>query len=208
MRYLDVTLPLSSELTVYPGDPLVRVTVWSSIAQNAEFNVSAIALGSHTGTHVDAPRHCFDGAATVDTLPLDVLCGPAALIDAKPAGEHAEAPLSLPELPEGATRLLLRTRGGAGWDSDSALGGPGLDEHSALRLIRHGVRLVGIDRLSIAAGAATLPVHRLLLEAGVVILEGLDLSHAPPGRYGLLCLPLKLANGDGAPTRVVLTEEN
>ena len=208
MRFIDVTLPIAPGMPVYPGDPAVAITPWSSITDEAEFNVSALQLGSHTGTHVDAPSHCFTGAPSVDTLPPEVLCGPAHVLDAQSDGRGGSGQtVSVPELPPGCTRLLLRTRGREGWTVRKEIEGPGLDEDTASRLIDHGVRLVGIDRLSIAAGTATLPVHRLLLAAGIVILEGLDLREAPPGRYGLLCLPLKVAGCDGAPARVLLTSE-
>jgi arylformamidase len=205
MRWIDVTVPVRDGMVVYEGDPTVRVTRRLSIAAGDPANVSEIRLGSHTGTHVDAPAHFLPGAPTLDALPLDVLIGPALVVetDAAPViGREACARLDL----AGVERLVFKTRNSALWRRDAfARDYVALDEAAARHLVAAGVRLVGIDYLSIEPFRAPgHPVHRRLLEAGVVILEGLDLSAVAAGPYHLVCLPLRLAGGDGAPCRVLL----
>jgi len=210
MRYLDVTLPVQPGMPLYPGDPPVEVAPWLQRAAGDAFNVSRLRLGSHTGTHVDAPAHCLTGGAGVDVLPLDVLCGPAFVLDLVQRGGGAGesiGPEALEDVVAGCTRLLLRTHDGSGWGQDTAAPGAALTEAAAGLLLQRGVRLCGIDRLSLAPAEDPLPVHALLLGAGAVIVEGLDLRDAPAGACTLLCLPLKIAGGDGAPARVVLVYE-
>ena len=201
-RYLDVTPLIASGMAGYPGDPPVALEPWATLAAGG-FRVSALRLGTHTGAHIDAPAHCFADGAGVDAIPLDLLCGPAFVLDCAsttlPPGQIAAGTVT--DAPPDCTRLLLRTHG-AGPTADAGLSLP-----AARALIARGVRLVGIDRLSIAPADDPLPVHRLLLGAGVIILEGLDLSEAPVGPCTLLCLPLKLMGADGAPARVALIVE-
>jgi arylformamidase len=204
-RWLDVTLPTSAGMPVYPGDPPVEIKPRTSLAEGDAFNVSAVALGTHTGTHIDAPAHCFAGAAGVDALPLEILCGPAFVLDLAADGATAGpiTPDVLAAVPAGCLRLLLRTHDGRLWNGEPTPDAA-LNEDAAQRLIERGVRLAGIDRPSIAPAHEPLPVHRLLLGTGVIILEGLELRAAPAGPCELFCLPLKLAGADGAPARVAL----
>ncbi len=203
--WLDVTLPLRSGMPVYPGDPPVAITAWTGLDQGTGFSVSVLTLGTHTGTHVDAPAHCIPGGIGVEALPLEALCGAAVVLDLVrvAAAGSAIGPEELGPLPAACKRLLLRTRDGALWDG-TVLPDAGLSPAAATLLVERGVRLVGIDRLSIAPADDPLPVHRALLAAGVIILEGLDLRAAPSGPCELFCLPLKLAGADGAPARVAL----
>jgi arylformamidase len=210
-RVIDVSLAIGPDLLVWPGNPGVAITPTSRISRGDSSNVSEVRLGSHTGTHVDPPSHFVDGGTTAQDLPLDVMMGSATVADlrgvADPIGPGELAGLSLNE---DVARLLLRTDNSALWAADPR-GFP--DEYVSLSpdgarwLVDHGIRLIGIDFLSIEArGAPGHPTHRTLLEAGVVILEGLDLSGVEPGAYTLVCFPLKIVGGDGAPTRAVLLE--
>jgi arylformamidase len=210
-RVIDVSLPIDPDLLVWPGNPGVAITPTSRISRGDSSNVSEVRLGSHTGTHVDPPSHFLDGGTTAHDLPLDVMIGETTVADlrgvAGPIGPGELADLSLSE---DVTRLLLRTDNSALWAGDPRRFP---DEYVCLSpdgarwLVDHGIRLIGIDFLSIEArGAPGHPTHRTLLEAGVVILEGLDLSGVEPGTYTLVCLPLKIVGGDGAPTRAVLLE--
>lgn len=205
MRLYDVTLPIYAGMPVYAGDPEVRVEPHLCIAAGDPVNVVRLSLGSHTGTHVDAPRHFRDGAAGVDALAPEALIGPARVHAVAPTPHVDADQLAAPEL-AGVERLLLKSRNSDRWRagrffSDFAA----LTPEAARHLVALGVRLVGVDGLSVDPfGAADAPAHRILLEAGVVILEGLDLSLVPPGPYQLLCLPLKIRGGDGAPARVLL----
>ena len=194
-RLYDITRPVHAGMEVYPGDPEVALTRVQDVLSGAEASVSLLSLGTHTGTHVDPPRHLFPDGQGADELPLDALVGPAFVVEAP--GVIDRQFLSGLGL-EAAQRVLFKTSGsGQGW----------LDEGGALYLAGLGVRLVGIDTLSVdGPGAAGLPVHRALLRSGVVVLEGLDLGGVPPGTYELVCLPLRIMGGDGAPARAVLRE--
>ena len=196
MRIVDISLPLGPDTPVYPGDPRVAVERLSEARGGDTYALSRLTLGSHAGTHVDPPAHFIPGAPTAERIPLDACIGPAVVLDVQ-GGETLIAVGEMAALPEGAERVLLRTGG-------PPLGGRALSLDAAQQLVRRGVRLVGIDALSIAPAGAPGDVHRTLLAAGIVILEGLDLSAPPPGPATLLCLPLKLADGDGAPARAVL----
>jgi arylformamidase len=206
VRYHDITLPITDGMITYPDDPAVRVRAHARIADGEAANVTALSLGSHTGTHVDAPRHFLDGGRPVDELALERLLGPARVVripdDITAIGASALRSAGV----GGEARVLLRTRNAA------LLGRPGfqadfahLTEDGARYLVDVGVRLVGIDYLSIEAFDAREPVvHRTLLERDVVILEGLDLRDVAPGPYELVCLPLRLAGLDGSPVRALL----
>ena len=205
MRFFNVTRPIHHDMAVYEGDPPVVVRRVLSVSTGAPANVSEIRLGSHTGTHVDPPLHFRDGAAGVDELALDALIGPARLYELTLRGPIDAVNLRHLDLAT-CPRVLFKTR--IAGEHDDGVCSPvaaGLTGDAAQALLKAGVRLVGLDSLSADAPAAGgFPAHRTLLEAGVIILEGLDLSAVSPGAYELLCLPLKLRGGDGAPARVVL----
>jgi arylformamidase len=205
-RLYDVSRPLHDGGTIYPGDPEIRFRPHSSIARGDPSNVSALALGSHSGTHIDAPSHFVPGGETVDRVPLERLIGPAVLLDLRDAGAAVGAAELARQDLRGQRRVLLRTRNsalpaGAGFTR----GYCALALDGAEYLLERGVELVGIDALSIEAfGSEDYPVHHLLLGRGVVIVEGLDLSVVPAGLYRFICLPLRLEGLDGAPARAVL----
>jgi arylformamidase len=202
---IDISRPIGPDTPVWPGDPPVVVEPVARVGAGDPADVSRLVLGTHTGTHVDPPAHFLPGGVTVDALPLDVLVGPAVVADLTAGGPIDAAALESLALPSGTSRLLLKTREG------SAAGATAGDvtPDGARWLVERGVRLVGADTLSIEPAGAGVPedaypVHRILLGAGVVIVEGLDLSGAPAGSYELVCLPLRIAGGDGAPARAVL----
>lgn len=205
MKHFDVTRPIHDGMVVYKGDPPVVVRRVASVAAGASVNVSEVHLGSHAGTHVDPPLHFRDGAPGVDELPLEVLIGPARLYELDVRGDidaDSLRDLDLTAYP----RVLFKTRAaGECRDAGESSGYGGLTAEAARTLVEAGVRLVGLESLSADPPAAVgFPAHRALLAAGVIILEGLDLSAPPPGAYELVCLPLKIRGGDGAPARVVL----
>ncbi len=192
-------------MVVYEGDPGVEIAPRLEIARGDTANVSLLSMGSHTGTHVDAPAHFIEGGATVEALPLDSLIGPALV--AEVGCERLIGRRDLEPLPLGSqSRLLLKTRNSALWAAgDFSRDFVALDLEGARHLTERGLRLIGIDYLSIEAfHSPGHPVHRHLLGAGVVILEGLDLSRVAPGVYELVCLPLPVRGIDGAPCRAVL----
>ncbi len=205
-RFYDVSVPIVSGGLVYPGNPEISITPQQAISQGAGANVSRVDFGSHTGTHVDAPKHFFDDGTPVDQLSLDVLMGPARLIDVGAEATSVTAAMLRGADLAGAERVLIRTRN-SGYIRDrefhrdyTYLAPDGADYLASL-----GTRLVGVDYLSIEQfHSGHHRTHRALLERGIVIVEGLDLSEPQPGTYHLVCLPLRLAGIDGAPARAVL----
>jgi arylformamidase len=204
----DISVPLRSGGVVYPGNPPISITAQQAISQGAGANVSRLDMGSHSGTHVDAPKHFFDDGAGADSLPFDVLMGPARLIafddTVKSVGE---AELRARDL-GGVTRVLIRTRNSAWLSSGTTEFHPDytfVAPDGAAYLVSLGVKLVGVDYLSVEQfHSGHHRTHRTLLGADVVIVEGLMLTEPPPGDYELRCLPLRLAGLDGAPARAVL----
>ena len=208
MKIIDVSLPISPALPVWPGDPAVVLEKVSSMDAGAHDNVSRLACGVHTGTHVDAPHHFLNDHRTVESLALDVLVGPAQVVQIPPEVKVvSEEVLETAVLPRGTERLLLKTSNSELWErreNTFFTGFVGISEDGANWLVRYGIKLVGIDYLSVAPYHQSIPTHRSLLTAGIIIIEGLDLSATEPGSYSLYCLPLKLVGSDGAPARVIL----
>ena len=207
-RIFDISLPLRSGGLVYPGNPAISITAQQAISQGAGANVSRIDMGSHTGTHVDAPRHFFDDGAGVDALALDVLMGPARLLAFEDSVMSiGEAELRAHDL-TGVTRVLLKTRNSAWLASGSTEFHPDytyLAPDGAEYLAALGMQLVGVDYLSVEQfHSGHHRTHRTLLQKGIVIIEGLLLHDVPSGTYELRCLPVLFPGLDGAPARAVL----
>jgi arylformamidase len=209
MRIIDISVPIRPGMIVYEGDPDVYFERVKSIAVGASANVSRLDFGVHTGTHIDAPVHFIDGAAGAETLPLDALIGPVTVIDATGITDHIDATtLAGLNVPAGAERVIFKTRNSDLWSkgrfSPDFLA---LKEDAAEALAARGVRLVGIDYLSIGPKGNGVATHVALLRKGIVILEGLDLREVTPGAYQLACLPLLINGSDGAPARAVLIQD-
>jgi arylformamidase len=198
-------------MPVWPGDPQVVLERVSSIEEGANANVSKISMSVHTGTHMDAPVHFLQGGKSIDTLPLEILIGPAQVIRLPDSVETITAGiLEKAGIREGVERLLIKTRNSTYWtnpDDDFKTDFLAVEADGAAYLVKRGVKLVGIDYLSIAPFKRSRPTHETLLKAGMVILEGADLSAVPAGFYQLICLPLKLGGCDGSPARAVLIAE-
>jgi arylformamidase len=210
MRIYDVSVPISAATPTYPGDPGVEIRQWAAMANGGAANVSLLHFGAHTATHVDAPAHFIEGASKVNDLPLDALIGPARVLLMPDEIEAIKASHLSAHSIEGATRVLFKTRNSAFW-SDTAGGFREdftyLAPDAAQYLVRAGVRLVGMDYLSIEKyKPERYETHEILLSKGVLIIEGLDLREVEAGDYELICLPLKIAggSGDGAPARAIL----
>jgi arylformamidase len=208
MKIYDVTLPISPEMPVWPGDPAVVLQQVSSIDAGAHSNVSRLACGVHTGTHVDAPHHFLNDHRTVEALSLDVLAGPAAVVQVPEEVDAVSAEvLERAAIPSGTVRLLLKTRNSRLWqrqEKEFFTAFVGILADGAEWLVQHEIKLVGVDYLSVAPYKQSGPTHRTLLEAGIIIVEGLNLNAILPGIYTLYCLPLKLVGSDGAPARTIL----
>lgn len=208
-RIYDISTPVRNAGVVYPGNPEIRIEPQQAISRGAGANVSSVAFGSHTGTHVDAAKHFFDDGQTIDRIPLERFIGPAVLLafgdDVMSVGA---ADLQKNDIGS-HTRVLLKTRNSsllarADFVKDYTFLAP----DGAAYLVEHGVELVGIDYYSIEQfHSGHHRTHLTLLEKDTVIVEGLDLSEPAPGEYQLICLPLRLAGLDGAPARAVLLAE-
>jgi kynurenine formamidase/glycosyltransferase involved in cell wall biosynthesis len=203
---IDVSTPVDRPIPVWPGDPRPEIRKLMSLEAGDEAAVSTLAMCVHTGTHIDAPAHFIPAGASMGEIGLDRFIGPVwvAEFDASRIGVEA---LEAARIPRDCSRLLLRTRNSALWREGNAFRPDfvALTPEGAQWVVDRGIRLVGIDYLSIERyQEPNHRTHQILLEAGVVVVEGLDLSRAAPGDYELLCLPLRLDGAEGAPARVVL----
>ena len=207
----DISVAIApGETPTYPGDPGIEVESWAELARGDAANVTSLRFGAHTATHLDAPAHFIEGAPGIPSLPLEVLVGPALVVEldkvvlAVEERHVADAQLG------GATRVLFKTRNSAFWDDPRGCFREDftyITAGAARALVERGVRLVGFDYLSVEKfGSDDFATHHALLSNGVVIVEGLDLRAVAAGTYELICLPLKIAagSGDGAPARAVL----
>lgn len=209
MRIYDISVSISPDMPVYSGDPAVEIIPVSRISEGAGANVSLLKFGSHTGTHVDPPYHFVESGIKLDELPLEVLIGECMVKYVQDRRVIDKQAVEEAGIPEGTERVLFKTRNSDFWRE------PGfhadftyIDPEAAEWLVERGVKLVGVDYLSVdqfkSPGHRT---HLTLLGAGVIALEGLDLSEVSEGTYTLVCLPLKIAGGDGGPARAVLIEQ-
>ncbi len=204
-KFFDVTVPLSAEVPTFPGDPRFHMEFPHRISEGEPYNVARITMGAHAATHVDAPYHFLADGATVDQLPLEMLMGKARVLDLPAVDKIDRADLEALDLRDDI-RVLFRTR------MSGQLRHPHFHEdfvyltpEAATYLVKVGIKLVGIDYLSVEKfGSKDFAAHHALLGAGVVIIEGLDLSDVEAGDYELTCLPLRIAGADGSPARVIL----
>jgi arylformamidase len=206
VRFLDISSPIYEGMPAFPGDPAVRVRRVRSLAGGDPYNLSELTLGSHAGTHVDPPVHFVADGATIDQLDLGTLNGPCQVVEV-PAQAPSVRPGHLKEVATGTERLLLKTSNSARWATRDEFFEEyvALDPSAAESLVALGVRLVGIDALSIESDpSGRFPVHHRLLGAGVLILEGIRLAGVAPGRYELRLMPLRIRGGDGGPARAAL----
>lgn len=203
---LDISLPITPGMPIWPGDPSPALEPVTTLECHG-VQVSRLVLGTHTGTHLDAPSHFISGGHTVDQIDLAALVGPCCVIEVmNEVGQLSRADLQRVDLQPGA-RVLLKTRNssrpaGAAFSPDFVALAPSAADY----LCEHKVRLVGIDGPSIDAwGTDDFPCHKRLLGADILILENLVLRHVTPGIYGLMAAPLNLAGADGCPVRALLT---
>ena len=208
MRIHDISVLVHEGTPTWPGDPKLSMELASSQAKGDPANITRIKMGVHTGTHVDAPYHFHKNGVGADRLPLEVLIGPCRVFDLS----GLTGPITRAELERrdfaGVTRALFKTRNSRHWvkdDHEFDRKFLAMAADAAKFLVERGVRLVGVDYLSVEAfGSTEFPVHETLLGAGVVIIETLNLSEVAAGDYELIALPVKLKGADGAPARVVL----
>jgi arylformamidase len=204
--WIDVTVPLHSGMVHWPGDPSVQIARALDRDHGDAANVSKLDMGAHTATHMDAPVHFIDGAAGIDSMPLDATVGPARVIAIRdPRAITAEELRPLDIQP--GERLLFKTANSPRcWQTDEFVEDfVYLSLDAAQYLAERGVRVVGVDYLSVGGfGENGGETHRVLLASGIWIIEGLNLAAVTPGPVDLICLPLRIVGCDGAPARAIL----
>ena len=196
MRIYDVTKDLSESSDLYPGDPPTVFHRISDIELHDSFTLTSFSMGAHAGTHIDAPSHLIRGGITIDEIPLSTLIGPVLVLSVTNTVDiQSLMPLNDYNIP----RVLLKTQEADGY----------LTADVAEWVTKQGVKLIGVDAVSVdPPGEKSLIAHHILLGAGVIIVEGLDLTKIHSGLYNLFCLPLRLKGLEGAPARVVLTDKD
>ncbi|HDD56041.1 MAG TPA: cyclase family protein [Chloroflexi bacterium] len=207
MNLFDISLTITEDLPTWPGDPGIKLEKTSQIKEGEMANLTHISTSVHVGTHVDAPDHFLGNGETVEKIPLDLLVGPALVVELSSNQTISADDLRSAGITGKDQRLLLKTRNSRIWAEglrEFQEDFIALDAGAASYLVECGLKVVGVDYLSVAPFTDPEPTHRILLEAGVLIIEGLDLSGIKPGPYRLLCLPLKIGGSDGAPARVLL----
>lgn len=207
MRTYDITLTITPDLVVWPEDPPIALDRVSKMEDGEDANVTRINMSAHTGTHVDAPYHFIKDGDTVDQIPIRMLTGRAYVVHFPDADVITAAMLEKSPIPPRTKRILIRTRNSEHWSKPHKT----FDENyvavapdAADYLVQKGVKLIGVDYLSVAPYKDLVTTHQILLKAGLVIVEGLNLGEVEQGRYTLYCLPLKLGDADGAPARAIL----
>jgi arylformamidase len=202
MTLYDISLTISD-------DPPIKLKMISQIDKGDLANVTHLSAPVHMGTHVDAPDHFLNNGNTVEDIPLDYLVGAVLVLEVPSPEVITAGDLDALKIPEGTRRIIFKTSNSEYWKGEQhtfqknfvALG-----SDAAARLVELGLNVVGVDYLSVAPYNEPIPTHKILLEAGVLIIEGLDLSRVSAGEYKLYCLPLKIAGSDGAPARVLLED--
>ena len=198
-------MTIENGMLSWPSDGPVSIEKIRSMDNGERLNLSRLDMSAHTGTHVDAPVHFIQEGSGIDSVPLDILIGPAAVVHLPGVREIGDGELKAAGIPPDTKRLLLKTENG------KLLGQKQFQKdysfftlEGAQYIIDSGVRLVAIDYLSIAAYGSGEAVHQALLGEGIVIIEGVDLREISAGPYNMIALPLKIGGCDGAPARVVL----
>jgi arylformamidase len=210
MTIYDISLTISPSLPTWPGDPGLNLEQFESMDKGAHANVTSISTSLHLGTHVDAPHHFLNNGQTVESLPLDILTGQCYVVQLPDGVDEISAEvLARTEINSDMKRVLFGTSNSHYWVQAEAKFQEdfvAITEDGAEWLVEHGVKLVGVDYLSVAPFGDSEPTHKVLLNAGVVVVEGLNLSGVVRGFYDLYCLPLKIAGADGAPARAILIQ--
>lgn len=209
MKIYDISLTISENTVLYPGDPPVEITPMSRISAGDSSNLSTISFGSHTGTHVDPPFHMISDGSTVEQTPLDLLYGKCLVCPISDETAVTVRELEEAGIEEGTKRIIFKTRNSDLWDCpEFSKDFVYVEPAAAEWLLQRDVQVIGVDYLSVdPPHSGTHPAHFLLLNSRVVIIEGLDLRGVPPGTYTLACLPLKIAGGDGGPARAILIDD-
>ncbi|MCP5095982.1 MAG: cyclase family protein [Chloroflexi bacterium] len=209
MTIHDITLTISPNAVVWPGDPQISMEQITHLERGDMSTITKLELSAHTGTHLDAPAHFILGGATVESLDLNLLVGPAVVVDVGDVKQITAVTLTTLPIPHGTKRLLIKTTNSARWAAgETSFYEPyvAIEADAAQWIVDQGIELVGVDYLSVAPFHALEPTHKILLGASVIAVEGLNLHNIEPGLYQFVCLPMKLASSDGAPVRAILID--
>ena len=207
LQVLDISITLGTEAPTYPGDAAFQRAVQSTLAEGAPYELSSLTMSAHAGTHIDAPSHVAAGGKALDAYPVRAFMLPALVVSVAAATAVRPEHLAGARLRKGDA-LLLQTdnsRSGRARTPTYSERYKYLSPQAAALCVARKAALVGIDYLSVDPPEAEgLPAHHILLDAGVLVLEGIDLAGVSPGRYLLACLPLKMAGAEASPVRAVL----
>ena len=205
-NWIDVSVPLHTGMVHWPTDPSVRIERIADMNQGAVCNVSKVEMCAHVGTHMDGLNHFIKDGAPLDTVPFDAVIGPCRIIEIKDTDSVKRDELKKHNLRKGE-RILLKTRNSKRqwWDEDFDTRFIHISKDAAQHMVERDIRTIGIDYLSVGGYERDgVECHQVLLGAGVWIIEGLNLTKVRPGKYDLICLPVKIRNSDGAPARAIL----
>lgn len=203
----DVSLPIVSTMHTMPGNTAALIHPDQRLVMGDGANLSSLTISLHAGTHIDAPCHQFEGQDGIDALPLDQVVGPAWVAAIPDVKIVTRADLESAAIPVDTVRLLLKTANSRHLRDEVPFLQQyvGLENDGAEWVVERGITVIGIDYLGIEPpGRIMSRTHHILMEAGVTIIEGLDLAVIESGAYLLLCLPLPIIGGDGSPVRIVL----
>jgi arylformamidase len=209
-KIFDISVPISTSLVVWPGHPPVGITHRSHLSKGDRSTVSNLSISAHTGTHVDAPAHFIPDGPLLDSLDLNLLIGDALVVDAGDEDKISKDFLEQLAIPLGTKRILFHTRNSERWNNNEREFTEkyvGITKNGAEWLVSRGVRLIGTDYLSVCTHAENVSAHQVLLSAGIILVEALNLYGIAPRMYHLICLPLKIADAEAAPARVVLVDQ-
>ncbi len=204
--FIDISVPIRSGMVHWPGDPDVKLTRKLDMAKGDICNFTQLAFGAHTGTHMDAPLHFVADGASIDQLPIPATVGRCRVIEIKARTAIEPKHLEPHRLRRGERVLFKTSNSRKSWKSDTFdKKFVCISQDAAQFLADRGVMTVGVDYLSIGGWQRDgIETHQIMLGAGIWVIEGLDLAKVKPGRYELICLPLKLLGAEGAPARAVL----
>ena len=209
-NWIDITVPLKEGMAIWPGDVTIKIERRRSMDRGDAANNSAISLGVHTGTHMDAPKHFIKDGRSIDKLPLETSVGPARVIEIKDKISIKPEELKQHNIKKGERILFKTVNSPRCWQTDAFVNDfVFVTRDAAQFLVDAGVILIGVDYLSV--GSPLDPektmrpdTHQILLGAGLYLIEGLNLTAVKAGDYNLICLPLKLMDAEGSPVRAIL----
>ena len=208
MTIYDISLTYTEDLPTWPGDPTIQLKQISSIKKGDLANVTQLSMSVHAGTHIDAPDHFLGNGKTVEDIPMELMVGTAAVVEIPSREIITAADIQAAQIPDDVKRILIKTSNSEYWASGNKKFQEDFiapDREAAKILVEMGMEVIGVDYLSVGGFHADgTEIHQALLNAGIWIIEGLDLKRAQPGKVQLICLPIKVAGGDGAPARALV----